>query len=128
MATGVVNTWNLVGSLPALAETDYGELLSLKMVLFIVMVGIAAVNRLLLLPRLPSTKITRQLRRNVVLEMALATVIIFIVGALGTMPPAMLYRQEMPMKHHYYVFAGLAVTICASLMSLAVMPHPAWAQ
>ena len=31
------------------------------------------------------------------------------------------------MKHHY-LFAGLAATICASLMSLAVVPHPAWAQ
>jgi putative copper resistance protein D len=87
MATGVVNTWNLAGSASALAETEYGELLSLKMVLFVVMVGIAAVNRLQLLPRLAGTKTTRQLRRNVVLEMALATVIIFIVGALGTMPP-----------------------------------------
>jgi putative copper resistance protein D len=87
MATGVVNTWNLAGSVSALAETEYGELLLLKVVLFVVLVGIAAVNRLRLLPRLAGTRTTRQLRRNVVLEIALATVIIFIVGALGTMPP-----------------------------------------
>jgi Cu/Ag efflux protein CusF len=31
------------------------------------------------------------------------------------------------MKQHY-LFAGLAVTTCASLMSLAVPPYPAWAQ
>jgi hypothetical protein len=31
------------------------------------------------------------------------------------------------MKRHYR-FAGLAVTACAFLMSLAVAPHPAWAQ
>jgi Cu(I)/Ag(I) efflux system protein CusF len=31
------------------------------------------------------------------------------------------------MENHY-LFAGLAMTICPSLMSLAVVPHPAWAQ
>lgn len=31
------------------------------------------------------------------------------------------------MKHHH-LFRGLAVTTCACLMSLAVAPHPAWAQ
>ena len=31
------------------------------------------------------------------------------------------------MKHHY-LFAGLALTTCASLMSLALAPYPAWAQ
>jgi Cu/Ag efflux protein CusF len=31
------------------------------------------------------------------------------------------------MKQHY-LFAWLAATICASLMSLAVVAHPSWAQ
>jgi putative copper resistance protein D len=86
-ATGIVNTLNLAGSLPALTGTEYGELLLFKISLFTAMVGIAAVNRLRLLPRLADANATRPLRRNVVLEIALATVIMFIVGALGTLPP-----------------------------------------
>jgi putative copper resistance protein D len=87
IATGVVNTLNLAGSVTALIETEYGELLLLKIFLFIAMVGIAAVNRLRLLPRLADANTIRPLRRNVMLEIALATVIMFVVGALGTMPP-----------------------------------------
>jgi putative copper resistance protein D len=86
-ATGIVNTLNLAGSVPALTGTEYGELLLFKIFLFTAMVGIAAVNRLRLLPRVADANTTRPLRRNVVLEIALATVIMFIVGALGTLPP-----------------------------------------
>jgi putative copper resistance protein D len=87
IATGLVNTLNLAGSVTALIQTEYGELLLLKIFLFIAMVGVAAVNRLRLLPRLADANTTHPLRRNVVLEIALATVIMFVVGALGTMPP-----------------------------------------
>jgi copper resistance protein D len=41
LATGVVNSWMLVGSVEALVGTDYGRLLSLKIALFVVMVTIA---------------------------------------------------------------------------------------
>jgi putative copper resistance protein D len=96
IATGVVNTLNLAGSVTALIETEYGKLLLLKIFLFIAMVGIAAVNRLRLLPRLANANTTRPLRRNVVLEIALATVIMFVVGALGTMPPG----AHVQFDHH----------------------------
>ena len=87
LVTGVVNTLNLAGNVPALTETEYGKLLLLKVFLFITMVCIAAVNRLRLLPRLTSMETTRQLRRNALVEIGLATVIVFIVASLGTMPP-----------------------------------------
>ena len=51
-ATGIVNTWVLAGSIPALLGTDYGQLLLVKIALFLVMVATAAVNRLVLTPRL----------------------------------------------------------------------------
>ena len=50
--TGSINTWYLAGSIPALTETDYGRLLLLKIALFLVMVAVAAFNRLHLTPRL----------------------------------------------------------------------------
>ena len=46
LATGLVNTWMLAGSLAALLETDYGRLLLPKIALFVAMVAIASINRL----------------------------------------------------------------------------------
>jgi putative copper export protein len=61
--------------------------LSLKIVLFFAIFGIAAVNRLRLVPQLPDAQAVRSLRRNALIEIAIGAVIIVIVGALGTMPP-----------------------------------------
>jgi copper resistance protein D len=93
LATGVVNTWELAGSAAALFGTDYGHLLLVKIALFFIMVAVAAVNRLRLTPRLvqgsseSAQHTLRRLRNNSLIEAALAAVILFIVGALGTLPP-----------------------------------------
>jgi putative copper resistance protein D len=96
--SGIINTSNLAGTIPALVETEYGRLLLLKILLFIAILGPAAVNRLRLLPQLPATDAVRQLRRNALLEIGLATTIILIVGALGTMPPGE-HTQSDPHIH-----------------------------
>jgi putative copper resistance protein D len=87
IVTGIVNTWNLSGTAPALLETEYGRLLLLKISLFVAVVAVAAVNRLRLVPRLPDPQAILRLKRNALIEIAFGAVIIFIVGALGTMPP-----------------------------------------
>ena len=50
--SGVGNSWFLVGSVPALFGTIYGALLLAKLGLLAVMLSLAAVNRLVLTPRL----------------------------------------------------------------------------
>jgi putative copper resistance protein D len=94
LVTGLVNTWELAGSAAALFGTDYGRLLLAKIALFLVMVAVAAVNRLLLTPRLVQGSdlsgqrdTLRRLRSNSLIEALLAAVILFIVGVLGTLPP-----------------------------------------
>jgi putative copper resistance protein D len=96
VATGAVNTWVLAGSVPALVATDYGRLLAVKVALFLVMLSFGAINRLWLTPRAvhaPNAAVTaqalRQIERNGLIEAGLATVIIVIVGLLGTMPPGL---------------------------------------
>jgi len=105
IATGIVNTWVLAGSMAALVGTDYGRLLFAKVALFCVMLGIAGVNRLRLTPRLvqvpgrggvrdarsvaAAAVALRQLQRNSLVEAAVGAVIIFIVGMLGTLPPGL---------------------------------------
>jgi copper resistance protein D len=95
LATGIVNAWILVGSLHALIVTGYGQLLLVKLVVFAIMLGFAATNRFWLTPRLalssgnePQLEALRQLTRNSVTEIALGLTIFAIVGALGTLHPA----------------------------------------
>jgi putative copper resistance protein D len=95
-ATGVVNTWVLAGSIPALVATDYGRLLLLKVALFLIMLLFAAINRLWLTPRLVqaptaavATDALRRIARNSLIEAGLGTIIIVIVGLLGTLPPGL---------------------------------------
>jgi copper resistance protein D len=92
LVTGLVNAWFLVGSLSALLETSYGRLLTLKIVLFLAMLGLAALNRVWLLPRLAGAtdapRALAQIARHARAEAALGLAIVAIVGILGTLPPA----------------------------------------
>jgi len=95
LLTGVINAWILVGSIHALTVTGYGQLLMLKLGVFAIMLLFAAINRFLLTPQLafssknePQLKALRQLARNSVIEIALGLTIFIIVGALGTLHPA----------------------------------------
>jgi putative copper resistance protein D len=98
LATGIVNAAILVGSLPALLETIYGNLLLAKIALFAVMVCVAAVNRLNLRPRLPNAGAIRQLGRNTWIETGLGLSIIVIVSVLGILPPA----AHMSLHNHVH--------------------------
>jgi len=97
--TGAVNSILLVGSFDALAGTPYGRLLALKIALFLVMVGLALVNRYRLMPSLRDPAATpaalRALYRSVVGEQALGLAILAVVAVLGTWPPAI---EAMQMK------------------------------
>jgi putative copper resistance protein D len=95
LATGIVNSWILVGSFRALLITKYGQLLMVKIALFAVMLSFAAVNRFRLTPRLAGSPdrageldAVRRLARNCHIEIALGLVIFAIVGVLGIIHPA----------------------------------------
>ena len=90
VVSGIINAWILVGSFRALVVTDYGWILMLKIAAFMVMVALAAINRLWLTPRLaePEGEALHSLTRNTVAEIVLALVIFAVVGLLGTLHPA----------------------------------------
>ena len=89
--TGAINAWYLAGSIPALTATTYGHLLLVKIALFLVMLALATVNRLWLTPALTdgmhAGDALRQLRRNILIEIAAAASIIAVVAVLGVTPP-----------------------------------------
>jgi putative copper resistance protein D len=92
VASGFVNSWILIARLSDLVETGYGRLLSLKVALFLIMLALAAINRLVLSPDLsrdPSMAqlALRRIRRNTVIEAALGLLIILVVSVLGMLPP-----------------------------------------
>ncbi len=96
--TGLLNGIFMVGSFRALWTSAYGQILVCKVVLFFAMIGLGAINLLILKPRiavnLPPVDVapknaTRLLLRNVLWEIGLGTVVILIVGLLGITPPPM---------------------------------------
>jgi len=97
VATGLANSWFLVGvdRIDGLWTTPYGRLLSLKLLLFVVMLGLAAANRFRLTPALamaldePSRHgaALANLRRTVALETAAALGVVALVARFGTLAP-----------------------------------------
>ena len=93
--TGFVNTLILVGSVDALYETDYGLLLSLKILLYLAMVAVALRNRFRLTPRFAdrNSAAGSALYRSVLIEQAIGLGILMAVSLLGTWAP--------PFMHHH---------------------------
>jgi len=87
LASGAVNSWNLLSGPRDLVVTDYGRLVLLKIGLFIAMLAIATVNRCYLTPQLPAPGAMRALRRNSLGEIVLGLCVLLFVGVLGTLAP-----------------------------------------
>ena len=106
LLTGVVNSWVLVGSVAGLVGTPYGWLLLLKIACVLLAVGVAAHNRLRLMPgilgarppdpEVPVEELLRRLGRNVRMEVLLGAGILLIVGVLGITPPAQHAQPSWP--------------------------------
>lgn len=89
LASGLLNSWNLLNGPHDLIASDYGRLVALKIVLFAAMIAIAAVNKFYLRPRLPKPAVLRALLRNSLAEIGLGLCVLLFVGLLGTLPPAL---------------------------------------
>ncbi|MDI1346181.1 MAG: copper homeostasis membrane protein CopD [Pseudolabrys sp.] len=87
LASGLINSWELLNGPSDLLATAYGRVLSLKIGLFAVLVAIAAVNRYRLSPRLPGAAAMRALQRNTLVETGAGLAVLMLVGLLGTMIP-----------------------------------------
>jgi putative copper resistance protein D len=93
--SGVLNAWFMTNGLRSFLGTEYGELVLVKVALFIVMLGFGAANRYWLTPRLLPTgaateednRSLRLLSASVSLEIALGLVVICVVALLGQLPP-----------------------------------------
>jgi putative copper resistance protein D len=93
LASGLLNSWFLVGSFDALLHTTYGQVLMVKVACFLFMVALAAFNRLFLMPRLAGASDGEEplqlLLRSVAAEQIFAILVVASVSLLGTLAPAM---------------------------------------
>lgn len=132
LAAGLVITWFLAGSLPALIGTHYGRLLLAKIALFFAMVFVGAINLLRLSPRLavfpaprrlaPAEAAIGHLRRNALIEAGLGLAVLSIVAILGTLPPGLHTepRWPLPFRVELAGLAALSKLGLALLLALAV--------
>jgi putative copper resistance protein D len=97
VGSGLVNCWFLVGNVSRLLTTSYGQLLTVKLVLFAGMLALAVSNRFRLVPSLTEargddrqgpTALIGKLRHHVLGEQFLGLAVLLVVSVLGIMQPA----------------------------------------
>ena len=96
LGSGLVNIWMLVGpqNILTLPATLYGQLLIAKLVLFVLMLGLAAANRFKLTQAFEralqtggTSVVLFKLRKSLALELGIALSILGLVASLGTLEP-----------------------------------------
>jgi len=139
LVTGIVNTWFLSGTVPALLGTLYGQLLLLKIALFAAMIAVASINQRRLLPCLADdiadiatetpvrSQAIRQVSRNAAIEASLGVFVLAIVGIIGILPPGLHTEPRWPLPFRFDLSEISArahtvfdIAIIAFVLSLAV--------
>ncbi len=134
LVTGVVNTWFLAGSIPALLGTLYGQLLLVKIALFATMIAVASVNQRRLLPCLADIArdaavrlaAVRQLARNASAEASLGVFVLAVVGIIGILTPGLHTEPRWPLAFRFDLGAiapgweaALDIAVVAFILCLA---------
>lgn len=81
---GILMLYELLESPMALLTTDYGLAVTLKLFLVLVILGIAAMNKLFIVPRLISDGNTARLQSSIRYELAAAAAILLVTSYLST--------------------------------------------
>jgi putative copper resistance protein D len=136
LLSGVLNASYTVGlPLSAALRSEYGRLLVLKIVAFIVILVLAGINRTMLMPRIPpsgkddmdSARAMRWLMRNSLAEILLGFGIVTIVGVLGITAPAThaMAADERGHESHSHESAPAAAYVpgLGEIMTLQQMRH-----
>jgi copper transport protein len=99
-----------LGSLRALIDTPYGILLSIKLALVVLLLGLAALNRVVLTPAVVADhENTRPLWRSILIECALVVCILAVVAGWRFTPPprALAAPATAPLSVHIHTDAAM---------------------
>ncbi len=92
-----------LGSFAALADTKYGIILSIKLMLVAALLGLAALNRFVLTPALErDAKAAKPFARSIAAECALAVAILAVVAGWRFTPPPRSLVPETPLAVHIH--------------------------
>ena len=97
--TAAVQSWELVGSLPGVVGTSYGVTVMVKLVLFLVLLGFAWVNRYRLAPRLlgPAGEASRPaLLRSIAVQTGFGLLVLAAAAVLSSLPPSVHEQPVWP--------------------------------
>lgn len=101
--TGLALAFVQIEKPSALVETRYGQILSVKLALVILLLGLAALNRFRLTPALArGEKAASILRRAIQLECAIALAIFTVVAGWRFTPPPRAIVPETPLAIHIH--------------------------
>jgi putative copper resistance protein D len=88
VATGIANTWLILGGPPGNWSSPYQLLLALKLLLVATMIALALANRYALMPRIAAARGTLlAIRRGALIEFALGAAVVALVSAFGIFDP-----------------------------------------
>jgi putative copper export protein/methionine-rich copper-binding protein CopC len=87
VVTGLVAATLHLGSVGALWQSRYGQVLLIKLAVIAVLLVVASINWRILRPRLGTDQATRRIRGSAVAELALALVVLIVTAVLVATPP-----------------------------------------
>jgi copper resistance protein D len=130
LVTGVVNTWFLSGTVPALLGTLYGQLLLVKIALFATMIAVASINqrRLPLFADVASDPVLRlravgEVGRNASIEASLGVFVLAVVGIIGILPPGLHTEPRWPLPFRFdlsEIPAGAQTVLAVTAIAFAL--------
>jgi putative copper export protein len=94
--TSVIQASHLIGSVPALVGTPYGRTTLIKLGLFLLLLGFAALNRFVFGPTDVNATRASWLRRSIVGETVVAGVLMLVAGSLAYQTPGTHVQPEWP--------------------------------
>jgi putative copper export protein/mono/diheme cytochrome c family protein len=103
VGTGLFQGLALIGSIPALIGTTYGQIALLKITLFLLALALAALNRLWLTGRLADrlSNARQQLRLSLVVETISGLVVILAAGFLASTSPGIHDQPVWPLSWQF---------------------------
>jgi putative copper export protein/mono/diheme cytochrome c family protein len=128
--TAVVQVGALMGGLPGLFGTGYGQVALAKLGLFVVLLTLAALNRLVLTDRLAAGSGTRlAMRLSVAAEMGLGALVVLTAGFLASRTPGTHEQPVWPFSWRLSAWAfsdpdfraEVIVALIAAIVGIAVM-------
>jgi len=97
--TALAQFWVLIGGIAGLIGTGYGRIALAKLALFLLLLGIAALNRFRLTPALSGTdpaRAARRLRLSIAIETGIGLLVLLAAAGLATQPPAIHDQPDWP--------------------------------